>query len=187
MYEKIFTRVVVKDGLGIRLIKDYLRVDEMKQIVGTLKLMGATFTPRLNLWILHPNNIPRFEAVLYNLNRQVEARSEIEYSSLKEQKSFIERNKMDRLTARAFKTVVFKTRGSHCEACGGVGEVHYRIIPRYIASADTVENFRILCRSCQTKVRHYFNRCVAEELAKRDAVWLEDKFDEVVTMIVEGE
>lgn len=187
MYEKIYEVVETKAGQGIRLKAGYLRTEEVNQLITVLKLVGARFVTRLNCWDIHPDAVERFTATLWLLGRKVEARVEIGYNPVKERNRIVAARNSARQAAKAFKALVFKTRGSHCEACGDGAQVHHRIVPKHICNTDELAYFVVLCRSCQKRVRLHFNQCIAEELSNRDAGWFVDKAAEGITKIIDDD
>lgn len=189
MYKKIFEKITAKGGLqGIRLRKDYLRPDEIQCLRKVLELLlDGKFLPRLNMWSLHPNNIPRLESVLPLLNRRVDSREQSGLTSEKVYRDDLAARAAKVLSSRKLKSEIYKFRGPYCEGCGGKRQVRYRIIPIVVGGTDDLENFRVLCRSCQTRIRQYLNKCVMDEQLKKDSTWFLEKYDEAVTKMVDGE
>lgn len=187
MFEKIFMRAPTLESEGIRLKREYLRQAEMQNLRAVLVLLGAKFVPRLNIWKINPENIERFESVLVSLNRQVDARAELGYSSGQERKRLEAAKDRDIRASRVLKAEIFKARLSYCEACAGKGQIHYRVVPKAHGGTDGIDNFAILCRSCQQKIRSYLNKNIAEELLKREPNWFRITYDEAVTKIVDGD
>jgi len=188
MYEKIFERIVAKDGSeGIRLKKDYLRYQEIQTLRVIIVFLGGKFLPRINMWSMHKNNILRFESILDGLKRQVDARIELGYSSGGERSRLEAVRRLKVQSSRVLKSAIYKDRGPYCEGCGGKRQVRYRIVPISVGGTDELKNFRVLCKSCQSKIRLYTNKCVAEELLKKDPNWFFERYDDAVTAIVDGE
>lgn len=188
MYKKIFEVVAIKGGLnGVRLNKDYLRSDELQALKLVLEMLGGKFMPRINMWSLHPNDIPRLEFVVGHLVKKVETRAELGLTTEKEYKGVVAEREAKVLLSRKLKSAIYKFRGPYCEGCGGRRQVRYRIVPISVGGTDALENFRVLCKSCQSRIRLYMNKCVMDELVKKDSEWFFERYDEAVTKIVDDE
>lgn len=189
MYKKIFKVVSAKGGLqGVRFNKEYLHQDEIQGLRVVLELLfNGKYIPRLNMWSLHPNNILRFESVLGDLVRKVDSRAELGQTTEVEYRGVVAARDAKVLLSRKLKSAIYKYRGPYCEGCGGKRQVRYRIIPISVGGTDELDNFRVLCRSCQTRIRQYLNKCVMDEQLKNDPTWFHEKYDEAVTKMVDGE
>lgn len=188
MYKKIFEVVAIKGEVkGVRLKKDYLRLDELHALKLVLEMLGGKFMPRINMWSLHPNDIPRLEVVVGHLVKKVETRAELGLTTEKEYREELAERAAKVILSRQLKSAIYRNRGPYCEGCGGRRQVRYRIIPISVGGTDDLDNFRVLCKSCQSRIRLYLNKCVAEEQLKKDPTWFHEKYDEAVTMMVDGE
>lgn len=114
--------------------KEYLRPEEIQCIKTVLEmLLDGKFIPRLNMWSLHPNNIPRLESVMPLLNRRVSARAESGITTEKEYQEAVAAREAKVLSSRVLKTAIYKYRGPYCEGWQGG-------ITNYI---DVTYNYRI--------------------------------------------
>lgn len=188
MYKKIFEKITAKGGLqGVRLKKDYLRPNELQGLKMVIEMLGGKFMPQINMWSLHPNDVPRLEVVVGHLVKKVETRAELDLTSEKEYRGELAARAAKVILSRELKLAIYKYRGPYCEGCGGKRQVRYRIIPIAVGGTDDLENFRVLCKSCQSRIRLYLNKCVMDEQLKKDPTWFHEKYDEAVTKMVDGE
>lgn len=187
MYKKIFDVVTLGGLNGVRLKKDYLRPNELQGLKMVIEMLGGKFLPRINMWSLHPNDIPRLKIVVDHLVKQVDSRAELGLTTEKEYREELAARAAKVLSSRKLKSEIYKYRGPYCEGCGGKRQVRYRLIPISVGGTDELDNFRVLCRSCQTRIRQYLNKCVMDEQLKNDPTWFHEKYDEAVTKMVDGE